>query len=241
MIAKLGFGLALGSCIIAIPAMAQSPGPLTVHVDHFVPNGMIPIKYAACVPKAPGHMGFGPDINPAISWSAGPPGTQSYAIFLEDTDSPAEHRDWMNKEGETLTAKLKRQTFFHWVLIDVSSNVTSIAEGAVSNGLVPHGKPQIASPVGVPGINNYTAVFAKNAAMNGTYYGYDGPCPPWNDDVVHHYHFRVYALGVPKLNVPANFDGSTAIAAMQGKVLAKGQEVGLYTTNLEKGAKVPSG
>jgi len=30
--------------------------------------------------------------------------------------------------------------------------------------------------------------------MKGTYFGYDGPAPPWNDSVVHHYAFTLYAV-----------------------------------------------
>ena len=41
--------------------------------------------------------------------------------------------------------------------------------------------------------------------MAGDYYGYDGPCPPWNDDLLHHYHFRVYALDVPTLGLAGRF------------------------------------
>lgn len=184
-------------------------------------------------------MGFGPDINPAISWSPGPPGTKSYAIFLEDSDAPAEHRDWMNKPGKILTARVARKTFLHWILVDIPASVTSIAEGEVSRGLVPHGKPQSASPVGLSGINSYTDVFASKPAMKGTYFGYDGPCPPWNDDVVHHYHFIVYALSVARLDLKPKFDGPAAIAAMQGKILAQGRELGRYTTNPAKGTSVP--
>ena len=30
--------------------------------------------------------------------------------------------------------------------------------------------------------------------MGGTYRGYDGPAPPWNDQRVHRYHFTLFAL-----------------------------------------------
>src|SRR3546814_13406313 len=30
--------------------------------------------------------------------------------------------------------------------------------------------------------------------MEGRYLGYDGPCPPWNDERVHRYHFEVIAM-----------------------------------------------
>jgi phosphatidylethanolamine-binding protein (PEBP) family uncharacterized protein len=74
--------------------------------------------------------------------------------------------------------------------------------------------------------------------MKGQYYGYDGPCPPWNDDLVHHYHFTVYALSVPSLGLPKDFDGPAAMDAMKGKILAQGEELGLFTQNPAKGAKV---
>ena len=230
--------LALGTSLFAMTAAAQSPARLHVQVDHFTSRHMIPTQYAGCVAKAKGHMGFGPDINPRIAWSAGPHGTQSYAILLTDTESPAEHRDWMNKEGKTLTAKVRRHVFFHWVLADIPAGVTSIAEGEVSKGMVPHGRPQTPSPVGLPGLNNYTMVFAANPAMKGDFYGYDGPCPPWNDQIVHPYHFTVYALNVPKLTLAPNFDGPALLTAMHGHVLAQGAVLGLYTTNPAKGATV---
>lgn len=238
MIARMGFGLALGTCVFAMAATPASARSISVHVDHFRKGGMIPPKYTFCVATPKGHMGAGPDINPRISWSAGPPGTKSYAILLSDTDSPAEYRDKMNKEGVTLSASVKRRTFYHWVLVDIPPSIRSIAEGAASRSRVPHGKPATSSPVGVPGINDYTGVFAKNDAMKGKYFGYDGPCPPWNDEIVHHYHFTVYALSVAKLSLGGTFNGRDALKAMQGKILARGQELGLYTTNPEKGAKI---
>jgi hypothetical protein len=75
--------------------------------------------------------------------------------------------------------------------------------------------------------------------MKGQYFGYDGPCPPWNDEIVHHYHFTVYALNVASLNLPAGFAAADAMAAMNGVVLAKGDVVGLYAQNPAVIAKMP--
>jgi hypothetical protein len=75
--------------------------------------------------------------------------------------------------------------------------------------------------------------------MKGKYFGHDGPCPPWNDDDVHHYHFFVYALSVKSFGLPADFDGPAAMEAMKGKVLAEGKLDAIYVTNPAKGAKVP--
>lgn len=211
-------------------AFAAPPGSLTVKVDHVASGGMLPAEYALCVAKGPGNIGWGQDINPEISWSPGPKGTESYAVFLEDTDSPATHQDWINQPGKILIPSLRREVFFHWILVDIPASVTSIAEGEVADGLVPHGRPQSPSPAGLPGVNSYTGGFAANPAMQGSYYGYDGPCPPWNDEVLHHYHFKVYALSVRHLVLAPGFDGPAALAAMQGKILAQGELLTRYGT-----------
>ena len=184
MLGRIGLGFALGTSAIVMMSLPVSARSLEVHVDHLRNGGTIPTTYSFCAPAAQGHAGPGPDINPRISWSGGPRGTKSYAILLSDTDSPAEHREMMNKEGMSLTAAVKRKTFYHWVLVDIPANVTSIAEGAVSKGSVPHGRPAMPSPVGTAGMNDYTVAFAANDAMKGDYFGYDGPCPPWNDENV---------------------------------------------------------
>ena len=46
------------------------------------------------------------------------------------------------------------------------------------------------------GINDYTGWFAGDKDMAGNYFGYDGPCPPWNDEIPHRYVFTLYALDV---------------------------------------------
>jgi len=230
-------GAALGLACLAASVALAAPR-LTVRVGDLPPGAMLPPSYAGCVAKAAGHMGFGPDINPAVSWSPGPPGTRSYVLTLSDPDSPAAHRERMNKDGMVLTPDVKRHVFFHWVLIDVPPDVTSIAAGAASHGLVARGKTAEMAPAGTSGENDYTMAFAKNPAMAGIYRGYDGPCPPWNDEVVHRYVFTVYALSVGKLAVAPDFDGRAALAAMRGKILAQGSVTELYTTNPAKGAVV---
>ena len=231
--AVVGLFAAVG--LVATPAYAKT---LKVSVDSFKNGATIPNKYTFCVPAAQGHTGPGPNISPKISWSKGPAGTKSYAIILHDTDAPAEQREKMNKEGMTLTSAVPRRNFFHWVLVDIPPSVTSLAEGAESTARVARGKPA-ETKVGVRGLNDYTKVMAANDAMKGQYYGYDGPCPPWNDENIHHYHFTVYALSVKTLNLAKDFDGAAAMAALKDKVLAQGEVLGLYTQNPAKGAKMP--
>ena len=233
-IGMLAAGIAV--TLTAAPATARA---LKVHVDSFKDGEMMPTKYAFCVAAAQGHTAPGPDISPSISWSGGPRGTKSYAIILYDTDGVAEQREKMNKEGVTVTADIPRKNFYHWVLVDIPPSVTPLKEGAESSGRVPHGKPATPTVAGVRGLNDFTKVLAANEAMKGQYYGYDGPCPAWNDEVLHHLHFTVYALGVSSLNLPAGFDGPAAMEAMKDKILAQGEVLGRYTQNPDKGAQVP--
>ena len=67
--------------------------------------------------------------------------------------------------------------------------------------------------------------------MSGDYHGYDGPCPPWNDSLVHHYVFTIFALDTAKLDLPEGFDGSAARAALENHVLASAETIGTYTLN----------
>jgi Raf kinase inhibitor-like YbhB/YbcL family protein len=221
-----------------LAATSASARELRVSVDTFKDGEMIPNKYAFCVPAAQGHTAPGPNFSPSISWSRGPRGTKSYVIMLYDTDSPAEQRDKINKGGVTMTPAIPRRTFFHWVLVDSPPHIRSLEEGADSDARVVHGKPAAPAAAGVRGLNDYTKVSAGNDAMQGQYHGYDGPCPPWNDEVVHHYHFAVFALSVKSLDLPPGFDGGAVLEVMKDKVLAQGEVVGLYTQNPAKGAKV---
>lgn len=237
---KICASLALGTFIVAMASVSPaSAATLKVRVDSIKNGGMVPVKYAFCIPAAQGHAGPGANISPPISWSKGPRGTKSYAVVLTDTDSPKENRDKMNKEGMTVPASSARQTFYHWVTVDIPANVTSLKEGNDSTARVVHGKPATPAGVGTRGLNMFTVVFAANDAMKGKYYGYDGPCPPWNDETAHNYHFTVYALSVKSLNMPQDFDGPAAMEAMKGKILAEGKLDTIYTTNPATGAIVP--
>jgi Raf kinase inhibitor-like YbhB/YbcL family protein len=226
---------AMAAGLAATPASARE---LKVSVDTFKNGEMMPNKYAFCTPAAQAHTAPGANFSPSISWSRGPRGTKSYVIILYDTDSPAEQRDKINKEGVTMTSAIPRRTFFHWVLVDIQPNIRSLKEGADSDARVVHGKPATPAAAGVRGLNDYTKVTAGNDAMKGQYFGYDGPCPPWNDEVVHHYHFAVFALNAQKLDLPQDFDGAAVLEVMKDKILAQGEVVGLYTQNPAEGAKV---
>jgi phosphatidylethanolamine-binding protein (PEBP) family uncharacterized protein len=80
------------------------------------------------------------------------------------------------------------------------------------------------------GVNDFTSWFAADEAMRGTYYGYDGPCPPWNDSILHHYVFTLYAVDVVRLEVNGP-RGADVRAALTGHVLAQARLMGIYTLN----------
>jgi len=80
-------------------------------------------------------------------------------------------------------------------------------------------------------VNEYAGWFASDAEMAGDYFGYDGPCPPWNDTLVHHYVFTLYALDIERLDVQGKFTGKHVLDAMRGHILAESSVTGRYTLN----------
>lgn len=227
---------AVGVLASAGPAVAKSQ-KLAVTIEGMASGKAIPPDHAFCVPASQGHVTLGPNKSPKVSWTAGPAKTQSYAIIAVDTDVPSAATD-VNKEGKTISSKLKRVNFYHWVLVDIPASVTSLDAGADSDGVTAGGKPPGRGKVGMRGLNNYTDWFASDEKMKGNYAGYDGPCPPWNDARRHHYRFTVYALDVPSLGLTGNFRAPDALKAMKRHVLAKGQVVGVYALNPAVAAKV---
>lgn len=194
-------------------------------------NGQpIPEQFAFGVPNADDHMSFGPNRNPEVAWDDVPAGTKSFAVIMFDPDVPSVADD-VNQEGKTIPKDLPRVDFFHWLLVDIPADVRRIPEGEDSDGVSPKGKAAGAGPIGVRGVNNYTQFLAGNPDMAGTYAGYDGPCPPWNDERLHHYHFEIHALDVESLGLSGEFDGEAVRKAMAGHVLASARVTGTYTLN----------
>ena len=190
-----------------------------LHIDAWTHGGRIPAKYAFGQPGSHGPFSLSANVSPALCWGNAPEGTQSFALICSGPDVPSSAEDG-NQAGKTVPADLARIDFFHWVLVNIPSQLTSIDEGAASQAVVPGGKPYGPSEIGLSGINDYTAWFAGDADMKGHYGAYDGPCPPWNDSILHHYHFDLYALDTAKLEVSDTFDGREALKAIEGHVLA---------------------
>ena len=75
----------------------------------------------ALIPVA--HTGDGQDSSPPLAWSAGPAGTQSFALICDDPDAPA-------------------KTWVHWVLFNIPASQTSLPEGVPTQKELPEGARQ---------------------------------------------------------------------------------------------------
>lgn len=171
--------------------------------------------------------------NPQLAWSDVPNGTRSFVLLCIDVDVPTRGDD-VNQPGRVVPADLPRAEFVHWMMIDVPRECRELANGSCSDGVVARGKRTPAGPPGArQGRNDYTGWFAGDADMAGDYFGYDGPCPPWNDALVHRYRFHLYALDVSALDLGDDFTLAEVRAAMRDHVLAEAALTGIFTLNPE--------
>ena len=96
-------------------------------------------------------------------------------------------------------------SFLHWTMYNIPGGETGLPEGAAGHG--PGGARE-----GVNGFGNA---------------GYDGPQPPRGHGP-HHYHFRLAALDVPQLNIPASTKAEDVWAKAQPHIVAEAEVVGVY-------------
>lgn len=197
----------------------------------FVHEQPIPARCAFGAPDPVLHIMLVEDRNPQLKWSGAPAETRSYALICVDPDVPSRPDD-VNQEDRVVPASLPRVDFYHWVMVDIPPTTTLIAEGECSEGVVAGGKRELRGPPGSrQGVNDYTGWFANDADMSGTYRGYDGPCPPWNDMRVHRYHFTIYALSCERCPVDGDFTGPQVLAAIKPFILAEARITGTYSLN----------
>jgi Raf kinase inhibitor-like YbhB/YbcL family protein len=97
--------------------------------------------------------------------------------------------------------------WWHWVMYNIPASATGLPPGAGNGRNAPSGSQQ--------GITDFGAK------------GYGGPCPPAGDKP-HHYHFKVYALKVDKLDVPGNATSAMVGFNLNANKLATATVTGLY-------------
>jgi len=98
--------------------------------------------------------------------------------------------------------------WWHWVAYNIPADVTSLPAGAgdPKKNLMPPNAVQGRTDFGTP--------------------GYGGPCPP--PGKAHRYYFRLYALKVPKLEVPADATAALVGFSVNANSLGKAEIMGLY-------------
>jgi Raf kinase inhibitor-like YbhB/YbcL family protein len=205
--------------------MSQEPD-MQIVSDSFEHRHRIPAEFAMGTPE-----GFGGNRNPHLRWSDAPTGTRSFALLCIDPDAPTDGA-LVADEATAIPVEHPRGDFVHWVMADIPADVHELAAGSCSDGISARGKTSPGGPVGARhGLNDYTGWFAGDTQMGGDYLGYDGPYPPGHDLRLHRYFFRVFALDVARLDLPARFTTADVFRAMHGHVLGEAAIHGTYSLN----------
>ena len=203
---------------------------MKISSNAFANNNSLPEQYAFCKFDAEQHCTFSGNQNPDLQWSGAPAETKSFALICYDPDVPSVGDD-VNQEGKQVSKDLPRVDFFHWLVANIPATTTSVTAGTLSDGVTAKGKTPGKDALGVCGINDYTNWFAGDPDMGGNYGGYDGPCPPWNDEIIHHYHFVIYALNVEHIDIKEAFNGHELREAIKDHVIDQAALIGTFTLN----------
>ncbi len=199
---------------------------MRIHSTCFANAQPIPAEFAMGQPD-----GFAANRNPSLAWEDVPAGTKSFALLCIDPDAPTVP-ETVGRDDLQIPLHQPRAEFVHWAMVDIPGELREIAAGSCSDGITAKGKQHPPGPAGArQGLNDYTSWFAGDPDMGGDYYGYDGPYPPFNDQRVHRYFFRLFALDVATLDLPARFTAADVLRAMHQHVLAEAIVHGTYSLN----------
>ena len=137
--------------------------------------------------------------SPAFTLSAPLSQGDSFALFMFDLDAPilttqalsdvwrGPAPSWVNVTSAQRVSKylIKRAPFLLWSVNDISHQMREIPEGLGGVGLTLKGRSHRTVRIGQAWSNDYSTWFTSQA-VSGDYYGYDGPCIPWNDPQSQH-------------------------------------------------------
>ncbi len=201
-------------------AFAADPSHLNVAVEGIENGKRIPDINVVCLATPEGKSDkTGKNLRPTIDWSGAPATAKSFAIFVMDPDVPADFSA-AGKEGKVIAADVKRRDFFHYAVVNIPAETTSFLGGAAE--VKPAVGTQLSNDIGT---NHYVASPEQ----------FGGPCPPWNDERLHHYHFMVLALDAVA-DAGTTMPKDTAKLAYDRLIhsphlVAKGEVVGTYALN----------
>ena len=149
------------------------------------------------------HTADGKNVSPPLAWTGAPASTKEFALILDDPDA--------NFGG--------RGPFVHWVIYKIPDTAKGLPEGVPMGATI-----SVAGLTGaINGLSGFNAF--QRPGQPPTEPGYRGPAPP--PGAPHHYRFTVYALNAP-LDVKEGLDKAALLKAMEGKIAAQGEVVGVY-------------
>ncbi|MET3919244.1 YbhB/YbcL family Raf kinase inhibitor-like protein [Arthrobacter sp. UYEF20] len=133
----------------------------------------------------------GQDESPQLGWTGAPAGTRSYAVTMFDPDAPG------------------RGGFWHWAVLDLPAEVTSLPAGAGAEGgrLLPPGVKQLKNDAG--------------------FHGYLGAAPPPGHGP-HRYIVTVHALDVDHSGLDAGTSPASLEARLSRHTLARATLTGIF-------------
>jgi Raf kinase inhibitor-like YbhB/YbcL family protein len=148
-----------------------------------------------------------------VTTTAFPPSGQIPREFTRDGENISPPIEWHDApDGVRSYALIVEDpdapggTFYHWAAYDIRPASTGLKEGDGS-----------CEPVTM-------LRMGRNDFGNSRY---DGPQPPAGSGA-HHYHFRLLALNVTELDVPAQSPANDIVAAAKTRCMAEAEFIGLF-------------
>ncbi len=173
--------------------------------DSFRDGEAIPVEFAFARIDPKLHVALAPNRNPHLAWWDVPGGTRSIALLCHDFDAPGVPDDVNHPDREVPTSLAgSTSSTGCWSTCArgrVDRRRRVLRRGRAEGQAGPETKHGARH-----GLNDYTAWFSQDHDMAGEYFGYDGPCPPWNDALIHRYQFAVHALDIERLPVTGRFN-----------------------------------